>query len=44
MRCVMCDDSFPMAEEVSSEPQERSEMIFSLSESMHKMPPKDSPL
>jgi len=35
--------SFPMAEEVNNEPQEKSQMLFSLSEPMCKMPPQDSP-
>jgi len=37
------DDSFPMAEKVNNEPQEKSEMLFSLSEPMHKMPRKIPP-
>jgi len=31
------DGSFPVAEDVKNEPPEKSEMIFSLSEPMHKM-------
>jgi len=32
-----------MAEEVNNEPQEKSEMLFSLSEHMHKIPYKSPP-
>ena len=32
--------SFPVANEVNIEPQEKSEMVFSLREPMHKMPHK----
>jgi len=37
------DGSFPKAEEVKNEPQQESEMLFSLSEPMHKMSHKIPP-
>ena len=37
------DGSFPMAEEVNNEPQEKIEMLFSLTEPMEKIPRKIPP-
>jgi len=37
------DGSFPMVEKVNNETQEKIEMLFSVSEPMHKMPHKIPP-